>query len=66
MLQTSGFGNIELFYTGLAFRGWVAYHNNRKTTKLMRMMMRLQLVPLSPPKQKRIDNTTTRTTPRKC
>jgi hypothetical protein len=30
MLQTSGFGNIELFYTGLAFRGWVASHNYKK------------------------------------
>jgi tRNA (cmo5U34)-methyltransferase len=26
MLQTAGFRNIELFYTGLAFRGWVAYN----------------------------------------
>jgi tRNA (cmo5U34)-methyltransferase len=25
MLQTAGFRNVELFYTGLAFRGWVAY-----------------------------------------
>ncbi len=25
MLEAAGFGSVELFYAGLAFRGWVAY-----------------------------------------